>query len=81
MARSITLGACRVRGPFSERSRLYIAGDTCLWGHGANSHWKPDIAILPIGDWFTMDPRQAAHAAKLTGVDTVIPAIMGAFLF
>ena len=27
--------------------------------------FQPDLAILPIGDRYTMDPRQAAYALKL----------------
>ena len=66
---------------FSKDTRLYIAGDTCLFGDMAliKTLWEPNVAILPIGDWFTMDPKQAAHAAKLTGVDTVIPCHYDSF--
>ena len=39
----------------------------------------PEVAILPIGDHFTMDPRQAAWAAEVLDVDTVIPAHFGTF--
>jgi len=35
--------------------------------------YKPDVACLPIGDVFTMGPREAAHAIKLLGVKHVIP--------
>jgi L-ascorbate metabolism protein UlaG (beta-lactamase superfamily) len=35
--------------------------------------YKPDIACLPIGDVYTMGPREAAHAIKLLGVKHVIP--------
>ena len=66
---------------FSDRFSLYIAGDTSLFGDMAliGELWRPHAAILPIGDWFTMDPRQAAHACKLTGVRAVIPCHYGTF--
>ena len=35
--------------------------------------YKPDLAMLPIGDNFTMGPREAALAVKLLGVKEVIP--------
>jgi L-ascorbate metabolism protein UlaG (beta-lactamase superfamily) len=35
--------------------------------------YKPDLACLPIGDIFTMGPREAAHAIRLLGVKHVIP--------
>lgn len=41
--------------------------------------YKPDLAILPIGDHFTMDPRQAAYALKLIGAQYAIPGHFGTF--
>jgi L-ascorbate metabolism protein UlaG (beta-lactamase superfamily) len=35
--------------------------------------YKPDVALLPIGDVFTMGPREAAFAIRLLGVKHVIP--------
>ena len=34
---------------------------------------KPDIAILPVGDRFTMGPAHAKIAAEWIGAKTVIP--------
>jgi len=66
---------------FSNGTKLYIAGDTCLIGdmQWIGTLWEPTAAILPIGDFYTMDPRAAAFAAKLTGVRTVIPSHYGTF--
>jgi L-ascorbate metabolism protein UlaG (beta-lactamase superfamily) len=66
---------------FSNGFVLYISGDTCLFG---DMQWiatlhAPDAAILPIGDLYTMDPRAAAHACKLLGVSSVLPAHWGTF--
>lgn len=66
---------------FSDDFSLYIAGDTSLFGDMKliGELWAPDAAILPIGDWFTMDPKQAAYACKFTGVKTAIPCHFGTF--
>ena len=54
---------------------IYHAGDTCVFGDMKliRELYKPDLACLPIGDIFTMGPREAAHAIKLLGVKHVIP--------
>jgi len=41
--------------------------------------YAPDIAVLPIGDHFTMGPREAAVAAELVGATRVIPSHYGTF--
>ena len=66
---------------FSDGLRLYISGDTCLFGDMAliRELEQPDAAILPIGDVYTMNPRAAAHACKLLGVKRVIPGQYGTF--
>ena len=66
---------------FSNGTRFYMAGDTALFGDMSliGELDKPDVAILPIGDHFTMDPLQAAHACKLLGVEQVIPGHYGTF--
>jgi len=60
---------------------LYHAGDTMLFGDMAliGELWAPDIALLPIGGHYTMDPRQAARAARLLGVKAVVPIHFGTF--
>jgi L-ascorbate metabolism protein UlaG (beta-lactamase superfamily) len=54
---------------------VYHAGDTCIFGDMKliGEIYKPDLACLPIGDIFTMGPREAALAIKLLGVQHVIP--------
>ncbi len=48
---------------------LYFAGDTNVFGDMAliRRIYAPDVAVLPIGDHFTMGPREAAVAAELVG--------------
>lgn len=54
---------------------LYHAGDTCIFGDMKliGEIYKPEIACLPIGDVFTMGPREAAFAIRLLGLKHVIP--------
>jgi L-ascorbate metabolism protein UlaG (beta-lactamase superfamily) len=35
--------------------------------------YHPDLALLPIGDRLVMGPLEAAHAARLLGVQHVVP--------
>lgn len=54
---------------------IYHAGDTALFGDMKliGELYKPELAMLPIGDRFTMGPREAAYAIKLLSVKHVIP--------
>ena len=40
---------------------------------------RPDVALLPIGDFYTMGPREAALAVRMLGVKHVIPMHYGTF--
>ena|SRR6202040_279581 len=62
---------------------VYHAGDTALFGDMKliGELYKPDLALLPIGDHFTMGPREAAHAIRLLGVKHVIPMHYATFPF
>ena len=61
--------------------KLYHAGDTAVFGDMQIIHdlYAPEIAMLPIGDHFTMSPREAAYACKLLRPKTVIPMHFGTF--
>jgi L-ascorbate metabolism protein UlaG (beta-lactamase superfamily) len=54
---------------------VYHAGDTCVFSDMEliGSMYRPDLALLPIGGFFTMDPAQAAMAAKLLKSKKVVP--------
>ena len=54
---------------------VYHAGDTAVFGDMKliGDLYKPDVALLPIGGFYTMDPRQAALAVKLIRPKTVVP--------
>jgi L-ascorbate metabolism protein UlaG (beta-lactamase superfamily) len=60
---------------------LYHAGDTAVFGDMKiiGELYKPDLACLPIGDLFTMSPREAALAIRLLGVRHVVPMHFGTF--
>lgn len=61
--------------------RIYHAGDTNLFSDMKliDELYKPDYAMLPIGDVLGMGPREAAYAVKhfLKNVKTVIPMHFG----
>ena len=58
---------------------VYHAGDTCVFGDMKliGELYRPEVSLLPIGGFFTMDPRQAALAASLLGSKTVVPMHYG----
>jgi L-ascorbate metabolism protein UlaG (beta-lactamase superfamily) len=60
-------------------TKLYFAGDTCVFGDMQliGRIYSPDVAILPIGGHFTMDPREAAVALELLGTKRCIPCHYG----
>ncbi|HET9347465.1 MAG TPA: metal-dependent hydrolase [Candidatus Limnocylindrales bacterium] len=60
---------------------VYFAGDTDVFGDMRliGERFRPDVAMLPIGGHFTMDPRGAALATELLGVKHVIPMHYGTF--
>jgi L-ascorbate metabolism protein UlaG (beta-lactamase superfamily) len=66
---------------FSNGFRVYYAGDTDVFGDMRliADRYRPELAMLPIGGHFTMDPRGAAQAVELLGVKHVIPQHYGTF--
>jgi L-ascorbate metabolism protein UlaG (beta-lactamase superfamily) len=62
-------------------TKLYFAGDTNVFGDMQliGRIYEPDVAILPIGDHFTMGPREAAVALGLLGVRRCVPCHYGTF--
>ncbi|MEL7059428.1 MAG: metal-dependent hydrolase [Acidobacteriota bacterium] len=60
---------------------FYHAGDTALFldMQLIADLYRPYLAFLPIGDRFTMDPRQAALACKYLQVREVVPIHWGTF--
>lgn len=58
-----------------DGTTMYHAGDTGIFDSMKTfgERYKIDVAMLPIGSVFTMDPLQAAWAAKMIAPRTVIP--------
>lgn len=57
-----------------EGKKVYFAGDTALFGDmQLIADENPDIAVLPIGDVFTMGPDDSVKAAKMLGAQSVVP--------
>jgi L-ascorbate metabolism protein UlaG (beta-lactamase superfamily) len=61
--------------------KIYHAGDTAAFSDMEiiGKLLEPDVALLPIGDHYTMGPRQAAYAINLLNVKQVIPIHYGTF--
>ena len=61
---------------------IYHAGDTDIFGDMELIHdfFKPNLAMVPIGGFFTMDPERAAYALKqLIKPKQAIPIHYGTF--
>ena len=66
---------------FENGLRIYHSGDTAVFGdmHIIHELYAPQIAMLPIGDHFTMGPREAAYACNLLRPHVVVPMHFGTF--
>jgi L-ascorbate metabolism protein UlaG (beta-lactamase superfamily) len=62
-------------------SVLYHAGDTCAFGDMKliRDLHEPQVAMLPIGGFYTMGPKEAALACKFLSPKTVLPIHWGTF--
>lgn len=60
---------------------IYFAGDTCVFGDMQliARLYKPTVAVLPIGDHYTMGPEEAALALELLGNPRCVPCHWGTF--
>ena len=60
---------------------IYFSGDTSVFGDMAliARIYEPDLVVLPIGDHFTMGPREAAVALELLGAKRCVPSHYGTF--
>jgi L-ascorbate metabolism protein UlaG (beta-lactamase superfamily) len=77
-------GYCEPAGfviTFTNGTRVYAAGDTAVHADMTliGELYAPDIAILPIGDHYTMGPFQAAHACRLLQIPEIVPGHWGTF--
>jgi L-ascorbate metabolism protein UlaG (beta-lactamase superfamily) len=73
--------SCGLVFELEDGTTIYFAGDTNVFGDMAliRRIYTPDVAVLPIGDHYTMGPRDAARAADLVGASTILPVHFGTF--
>jgi L-ascorbate metabolism protein UlaG (beta-lactamase superfamily) len=66
---------------FENGYRVYHAGDTNVFSDMRliAELYRPDAAFIPIGDFYTMGPREANLAARLLGCPKVVPMHHGTF--
>jgi L-ascorbate metabolism protein UlaG (beta-lactamase superfamily) len=66
---------------FEDGRRVYFAGDTNVFSDMQliEQLYHPELAFLPIGDLYTMSPREAALACQLLKAKQVIPMHFGTF--
>ncbi len=62
---------------------IYHTGDTALFGEmkRIGERFHPEVMLACIGGHFTMDPKDAAIAAREVGAKTVVPMHFGTFPF
>jgi len=66
---------------FPDRRAVYCAGDTNVFSDMQliERLYHPELAFLPIGDLYTMSPREAALACRMLNARKVIPLHFGTF--
>lgn len=71
--------ACGYVITLEDGTRIYHAGDTAVNADMAliGEIYAPEIALLPIGDLYTMSPREAAVAVRMLNPKYVVPAHYG----
>jgi L-ascorbate metabolism protein UlaG (beta-lactamase superfamily) len=73
--------SCGIVIRLEDGKSVYFAGDTCVFGDMQliARLYRPDVAVLPIGDWFTMGPEEAVLALELLGNPRCVPSHWGTF--
>ncbi len=73
--------ACGYVLRFADGRSLYFSGDTAVFSDMAliEQLYRPELAILPAGDLFTMGPKEAALACRMLKPRRVIPMHVGTF--
>src|SRR6266403_845166 len=66
---------------FEDGRTAYFAGDTNVFSDMQliEQLYHPELAFLPIGDLYTMSPREAAVACRMLKAKKVIPMHFGTF--
>jgi L-ascorbate metabolism protein UlaG (beta-lactamase superfamily) len=73
--------ACGYVIQFENNLKIYHSGDTNVFGDMRIIHelYEPDIVMIPIGDLYTMGPREASYACRLLRPKAIIPMHFGTF--
>ncbi|MBV9504735.1 MAG: metal-dependent hydrolase [Acidobacteriia bacterium] len=66
---------------FSDGRTAYFSGDTNVFSDMQliEQMYRPELVFLPIGDLFTMSPKEAALACRMLRPKRVIPMHFGTF--
>jgi len=66
---------------FADGRTAYFSGDTCAFSDMQliEKLYRPELAFLPIGDFYTMGPDQAALACRMIQAKKVVPMHFGTF--
>jgi L-ascorbate metabolism protein UlaG (beta-lactamase superfamily) len=72
---------CGIVVTLEDGTKVYFAGDTCVFGDMQliGRLYSPDVAVLPIGGHYTMDPKEASVALELLGTKRCVPCHYGTF--
>jgi L-ascorbate metabolism protein UlaG (beta-lactamase superfamily) len=72
---------CGIVLTLEDGTAVYFAGDTCVFGDMQliGRIYQPSVAVLPIGDHYTMGPREAGVALELLGAKRCVPCHWGTF--
>ena len=73
--------SCGLVVELEDGFKVYFAGDTNVFGDMSliGRIYSPDVAVLPIGDHYTMGPREASVALELLGSARCVPCHYGTF--
>jgi L-ascorbate metabolism protein UlaG (beta-lactamase superfamily) len=66
---------------FNDGRAMYFSGDTNVFSDMQliADLYQPELCFLPIGDFYTMGPREAALACRLLKAKTVVPMHFATF--
>ena len=72
---------CGIVVTLEDGTAVYFAGDTCVFGDMQliGRIYQPSVAVLPIGDHYTMGPGEAGVALELLGAKRCVPCHWGTF--
>lgn len=80
VAQGIPAGLVVTLGEGEDKRKIYFAGDTCLFlDMQLIGEEELDVAVLPVGDHFTMGPEDAVRATKFVRPKYVIPCHCNTF--